>query len=101
MAELALEGPTHRNRRQKRNVQPVALDLFSPIKVVSWASAHGSCPMRYTINGGDEMVIIFGSGTNEFEFAFDVDALRALVQLGTEALTEMDSRAEATSSEQS
>jgi hypothetical protein len=49
----------------------VALDLFSPLKVVSWASAHADCPMRYKINSPKDMVIVFGNGTNEFEFALD------------------------------
>lgn len=40
------------------------------------------------------MVIVFGSGTNEFEFALDAGALRALVQLGIEALEKMDTAAE-------
>lgn len=68
----------------------MALDLFSPLKVVSWASAHADCPMRYKITSPDELVITFGSGANEFELSLDDGALRALVQLGTEALTEMD-----------
>jgi hypothetical protein len=68
----------------------VALDLSSPLKVVSWASAHADCPMRYTINSRDEMVLVFGSGQYEFEFALDKGALRTLVQLGTKALTDMD-----------
>jgi hypothetical protein len=69
----------------------VALDLFSPLKVVSWASAHADCPMRYTINSTNEVVIVFGSGQHEFEFSLDAGALRSLVQLGTEALDKMDS----------
>lgn len=68
----------------------MALDLFSPLKVVSWASAHAGCPMRYTVTSGNEMVLVFGSGRDEFEFALDKGALRTLVQLGAEALTEMD-----------
>jgi hypothetical protein len=68
----------------------VALDLFSPLKVVSWASAHDGCPMRYTVTSRNEMVLVFGSGRDEFEFALDKGALRTLVQLGAEALTEMD-----------
>lgn len=68
----------------------MALDLFSPLKVVSWASAHADCPMRYTITSSDEMVLVFGSGQEEFEFALDKGALRTLVELGAEALTRMD-----------
>jgi hypothetical protein len=72
----------------------VALDLFSPLKVVSWASAHADCPMRYTINDPTNVVIVFGSGTNEFEFSLDAGALRTLVLLGAEALEKMDTTAE-------
>lgn len=68
----------------------MTLDLFSPLKVVSWASAHADCPMRYTINGADEMVIVFGSGSTEFELSLDGGALHTLVRLGAEALDKMD-----------
>lgn len=72
----------------------MALDLFSPLKVVSWASASADCPMRYKITNSDELVIIFGSGTNEFELALDDGALRALVELSAEALAEIDADVE-------
>jgi hypothetical protein len=72
----------------------VTLDLLSPLKVVSWASAHANCPMRYVISNADEMVIIFGSSPTEFEFSLDKGALHTLVKLGTKALTEMDTDAE-------
>jgi len=72
----------------------VALDLFSPLKVVSWASAHADCPLRYKITSPGELVVTFGSGSNEFELSLDHGALRALVQLGTEALAELDAVAE-------
>jgi hypothetical protein len=72
----------------------VALDLFSSLKVLSWASAHANCPMRYTINSADEMVIIFGSDQSEFEFSLEAGALHTLLQLGAEALAKMDALAE-------
>jgi hypothetical protein len=50
--------------------------------------------MRYTINSPKEMVIVFGSGTNEFEFSLDAGALRTLIQLGAEAPEKMDTSAE-------
>jgi hypothetical protein len=49
--------------------------------------------MRYTVNSSDELVIVFGDKAAEFEFAFDVDALRELVRLGAEALSKMDALA--------
>jgi hypothetical protein len=72
----------------------MALDLSSPLKVVSWASAHADCPMRYTITGTSDMVIIFGSGSNEFELSFEVGALQTLAQLTAEALADMTAKAE-------
>jgi hypothetical protein len=72
----------------------VTPDLFSPFKVASWASARADCPMRYAITNSDEMVIIFGSGSDEFEFSFHSSALRALVQLGADVLTKMEARAD-------
>jgi hypothetical protein len=72
----------------------MAIDLFSPLKVVSWASAHANCPMRAIINSSDEMVIVFGPKDTEFEFAFDVDALRELLRLGADTLAKMDALAD-------
>jgi hypothetical protein len=66
--------------------------MFEPLKVVSWASANEQCPMKVIANGSDEVTFIFGSGRNEFEFAFDAGALRNLVKLGAEALREMEAR---------
>src|SRR5262245_37936837 len=81
--------PTQQEINERR-VNPVALDLFSPLKVVSWASVHADCPMRYEITNPSELVIIFGSDQNEFELSLDGGALRTLVQLSTKALDKMD-----------
>lgn len=62
------------------------------LKVGTWAMADGRCPMRSIVNDGDDVTFVFGSGTDEFEFAFDADALRKLLTLGTQALAEMESR---------
>jgi hypothetical protein len=86
-------GCLNPNRINERRVT-VALDLYSPLKVVSWASAHADCPMRYTITNADEVVITFGSGSNEFELSLDAGALSALAHIGTEALTKVNTRAE-------
>lgn len=83
-------GVVQPKRKFNERCVTVALDLFSPLKVVSWASAHTDCPMRYKINSADEMVLIFGSDSDEFEFSFETGALRRLVQLGSEALHKMD-----------
>jgi hypothetical protein len=74
----------------------MALDLSSPLKVVSWASINADCPMRYTTTGSDEVVIIFGRASDEFELALEADALRTLAQLATDAVTAMSAVAEDT-----
>lgn len=48
--------------------------------------------MRYAITATG-VVIIFGSGPNEFELSLDNGALRTLVQLSAEALAKMDAGA--------
>lgn len=63
--------------------------MFEPLKVVSWASVKGHCPIRYSVSSDDEMVFIFGSGNDEFEFAFDKRALHNLLEAGVEAATTM------------
>lgn len=68
----------------------MAIDLFAPLKVVSWASAHANCPMHYKINNRDEMVIIFGNGQHEFELSLETGALHSLLRLGTEAMAKME-----------
>jgi len=84
---------TNRKRKSNERRVTVALDLFSPLKVVSWASVHADCPMRYKITGPGELVITFGSGPHEFEFSLDHGALRTLVQLASEALDKLDTEA--------
>ena len=71
----------------------MALDLHSPLKVVSWASAHADCPMRYQLSGTGELVIIFGRDATEFELALDTGALRTLALLTAEALAKLDASA--------
>ena len=63
--------------------------MYEPLKVVSWASAKGHCPIRYSVSSDEEMVFIFGSGNDEFEFAFDGRALHNLLEVGVEAATKM------------
>jgi hypothetical protein len=74
----------------------VALDLHSPLKVVSWASVHADCPMRYATTGTGELVIVFGSGQTEFELALDGGALRTLANLTAEALAQLDAEEQPT-----
>lgn len=83
-----------RPQRPTKDVETVALDLSSPLKVVSWASAHADCPMRYTTTSTGEVVIIFGRGSTEFELSLDGGALRTLARLTAEALVKVDTDAD-------
>jgi hypothetical protein len=42
--------------------------------------------MAYVVGETDDVTIVFGSGSNEFEFTFAVEALAALGRLCAEAL---------------
>lgn len=68
--------------------------MFEPLKVVSWASVKEHCPIRHTVTSSDEMVFIFGSGRDEFEFALEAGALQKLLNLGAVVLAEMEACAE-------
>ncbi len=63
--------------------------MYEPLKVVSWASVKGHCPIRHSVNSDEEMTFIFGGGSEEFEFSFDARALHNLLAAGVEAATEM------------
>jgi hypothetical protein len=57
------------HQQYDEEVTPMTLNLSSPLKVVSWASVHPDCPIRYTTTGSGKMTIIFGSGFEEFELS--------------------------------
>jgi hypothetical protein len=52
--------------------------------------------MRYTTTGTGELVIIFGSGSTEFELALDDGALRTLARLTAEALAQLNAEGQPT-----
>ncbi|MPZ86036.1 MAG: hypothetical protein GEV28_38975 [Actinophytocola sp.] len=46
--------------------------------------------MRFSVSGSNVTHLVLGS--TEFELSFDAEALKRMVELGTEALAEMDQR---------
>ncbi|WP_405136781.1 hypothetical protein [Nocardia sp. NBC_01388] len=68
--------------------------MFEPLKVGTWAMVDGRCPMRSIVNDNDDVTLVFGTGSDEFEFALDAAALQKLLALGTRALAEMNTRSD-------
>ncbi len=55
----------------------------------SWVAIHDGCPIRYEIYGSGGARVLCGKPP-AFEFEIDSEALRELLQVGDEALREMD-----------
>jgi hypothetical protein len=58
------------------------------------ASIGAGCPVRCTVSSSNDMVFVFGSGRDEFEFFFQAEALRHFIEQATKALAEMDALAD-------
>ena len=56
------------------------------------ATIRGTCPAEYVVDG-TLIEFSFGGDRDGFQFAFDTDALRNLMKLGSEALAEMEAPA--------
>jgi hypothetical protein len=60
--------------------------------VSSYVVIREGCPLAITVDGPDQVQITCGRiPTDAFEFVMQREALRALVELGTDALEMMDS----------
>jgi hypothetical protein len=55
----------------------------------SWASLHGRCSARHTVNDADSVEFSFRSGSQSLELAFDAQNLEKFIQLGIAALQTM------------
>jgi hypothetical protein len=62
------------------------------LTVSSWVGIRSGCPMRYRLNGSNDVEFEFGGWREGFEFVFEVDTLRQFLALGGEALNEVDAR---------
>lgn len=69
--------------------------MFGTSLVVgSYVVIREGCPLAISVEGPEEAQITCGRApTNSFEFVVHREALRALVELGTDALERMDSPA--------
>jgi hypothetical protein len=65
--------------------------MFSTPAISTWITVGNGCPIRYQINGSDEMEFACGSGsTQSFGLTMHSEALRQFLIIGTEALRKMD-----------
>lgn len=63
---------------------------MSDLTVSSYVTVRRGCPMRFRVNGGDDVEFSFGDLRTPFEFVFDTEALRSYLAIGAEALQELD-----------
>jgi hypothetical protein len=68
--------------------------MFENLTVGSWANVSSGCPMAFEVYGSDGAAVQLGDGRDDFALNFDADSLRQFLQLGGEALRDMDSRHE-------
>jgi len=64
------------------------------LKVSSYVTVRDRCPMRFRVNGRDEVEFSFGSRQDPFEFEFNAEALRGFLWLGSKARAERAARDE-------
>jgi hypothetical protein len=62
------------------------------LTVSSWVGIRKGCPMRYRVNGSDGVEFAFGGVRDCFEFVFEAETLRQFLNLGGQALRELDAR---------
>jgi hypothetical protein len=61
------------------------------LSVDTCATVRGTCPTEYIVDG-TLIEFHFGGQRDGLQFAFDTDALRNLIKLGTEALAHIDTQ---------
>lgn len=66
--------------------------MSAALKVSSYVAVRDGCPMRFRVNSPDDVEFSFGGRRDPFEFVFDAEALRAFLQVGSDALQEMDAQ---------
>jgi hypothetical protein len=65
--------------------------LGTNLVVSSYVVVREGCPVAITVDGPDQVQITCGTiPSDAFEFILQREALRAIVELGTDALEEMD-----------
>jgi hypothetical protein len=65
--------------------------LGTDLLVSSYVVIKQGCPIAISVDGPDQVQFVCGRGPREvFEFVMEREALRAFVELGTDALQQMD-----------
>ena len=64
--------------------------MCGDLKVSSYVIVRNGCPMRFRVNGDDDVEFSFGGQRDPFEFVFRAAALRLFLELGAEALGQME-----------
>jgi hypothetical protein len=65
--------------------------LGTDLVVSSYVVIKHGCPVAMSVDSPDQVQVMCGRGPREaFEFVMEREALRAFVELGTDALRQMD-----------
>lgn len=67
--------------------------MLENLVVGAWIGVRAGCDMTYVINSEDDIDFMLDDGKRRFEFAIETEALRALLDVGSKALAEMEARA--------
>lgn len=78
--------------RRLSSTQKVTTDMFENLVVSSWVGIRANCDMTYCINTDDDIDFMLSDGARRFDFAIETQALRQLLEVGSRALTELDTR---------
>ena len=65
---------------------------FENLVVDAWIGIRADCDISYCINTEEDADFMFSDGQRRFDFAIETEALRKLVEVGGQALAEMDAR---------
>ncbi|MFF0635499.1 hypothetical protein ACFYTS_23710 [Nocardia sp. NPDC004151] len=67
--------------------------MFEQLKVGSWACADDRCPIRTVVHAEDQAVTLVFGEHGDFELFVSATALQTLLQVGGQALEELNTRA--------
>lgn len=66
----------------------------NPVIVSTYVIVQGNCSIDFSILGSGQVEVTCGSPRDGFQFVMATEALRKFLQLGGQALTEMDALSE-------
>lgn len=66
--------------------------MLENLVVSAWIGIRATCDMTYCVNTADDVDFMLSDGQRRFELAIETEALRRLLDVGSRALAELDTR---------